>query len=196
MVVVRITADDVSVHSGPPRPAIAGTSMPVDVVVDSAVDRAVHVVVAGRAFTVPERGAGVETVDLDADAAALAAVTVDGRPVSLAAAVRPVAAARLRLRSPMPARWSVTDGTGGAWFPAGCCQVGRPRPAVLPRRRRQARGAGRGADRCLRTRPRVHRVVDMRTTPAAGDSAPSISSRPGSSTRRRTAGTGATCTST
>ena len=66
MVVVRITADDVSVHSGPPRPAIAGTSMPVDVVVDSAVDRAVHVVVAGRAFTVPERGAGVETVDLDA----------------------------------------------------------------------------------------------------------------------------------
>ena len=169
MVVVRITADDVSVHSGPPRPAIAGTSMPVDVVVDSAVDRAVHVVVAGRAFTVPERGAGVETVDLDADAAALAAVTVDGRPVSLAAAVRPVAAARLRLHSPMPARWSVTDGTGGAWFPAG----------MLPKWDVDDRPFFHGDDVELEVpaeeltvacaRGLEHRVVDMRTTPAAGD---------------------------
>jgi hypothetical protein len=46
-------------------------------------------------------------------------VTVGGTPVALDAALAVVPAARLRLRSPRCARWSVTDPTGGAWFPDG-----------------------------------------------------------------------------
>ena len=60
-------------------------------------------------------GAGVATVDVDGPPA----VTIDGVPVSLAAAVSPTPGARLRLRAQRCARWSVTDATGGAWFPDG-----------------------------------------------------------------------------
>ena len=56
---------------------------------------------------------------VDVDATTQLTVTVDGHAASIAAAVRPVAAGRLRLRSPRCSRWSVTDRTGGAWFPAG-----------------------------------------------------------------------------
>jgi hypothetical protein len=110
---VRVRADGVTVRCGPPRPVVVGAPMPLDVVVDA--DREVAAVVAGEAFTVAAGGAGVATVDVDA----APAVTIDGVPVSLAAAVCPTPGARLRLRAERCARWSVTDATGGAWFPAG-----------------------------------------------------------------------------
>ena len=116
IVVVRVTDGGVDVHCGPARPVVAGSPMPLDVVVDAAVDREVAAVVAGEAFTVAAGGAGVATVDVDASDVP---VTVDGAPVSLAAALRPTAGARLRLRAARCARWSVTDATGGAWFPDG-----------------------------------------------------------------------------
>jgi hypothetical protein len=115
VVVVRVGANGVTVHCGPPRPVVVGVPVPLDVVVDSGVEREVAVVVAGEAFTVAAGGAGVATVDVDGPPA----VTVDGAPVSLAAAVAPTAGASLRLRAARCARWSVTDATGGAWFPDG-----------------------------------------------------------------------------
>jgi len=115
--VVRVRNGGITVHCGPPRPVVAGVPMPLDVVVDvdSAADREVAAVVAGDAFTVAAGGAGVSTVDVDGPPD----VTIDGEPVSLAAAVSPTPEARLRLRAQRCARWSVTDATGGAWFPDG-----------------------------------------------------------------------------
>jgi hypothetical protein len=115
--VVRVAADGVRVFNGPARPVIVGTAVQLDVVVDSAVDHDVEARLAGQTVTVAAGGAGVVTVDVDATTDLT--VTVDGRAASIAAAVRPVASGRLRVRSPRCSRWSVTDGTGGAWFPAG-----------------------------------------------------------------------------
>jgi hypothetical protein len=98
IVLVRSTDDGLDVRCGPPRPVMPGATVPLDVVLDG------------------PAGVSVETVDAGPEGAT---VTVDGTPVSLGAALRPVPAARLRLRSPRCARWSVTDDTGGAWFPDG-----------------------------------------------------------------------------
>ena len=111
--VVRVRDGGITVHCGPPRPVVAGVPMPLDVVVDA--DCEVAAVVSGDAFTVTAGGAGVSTVDVDGPPD----VTIDGEPVSLAAAVSPMPGARLRLRAQRCARWSVTDATGGAWFPEG-----------------------------------------------------------------------------
>jgi hypothetical protein len=116
VVVAVVTADGVDVLRGPARPVVAGVPTALDVVVDSRVDREVAAVVAGDALTVAARGAGVATIDVDRPDVPM---TVDGTPVSLAGALRPTAAARLRLRATRCARWSVTDATGGAWFPDG-----------------------------------------------------------------------------
>jgi hypothetical protein len=117
IVVVRRTAEGVSISCGPPRAVIVGSTVPLDVVVDSAVDHDVEASVVGQTVTVAAGGAGVLTVDVDATTELT--VSVDGHAASIAAAVRPVAAGRLRLRSPRCSRWSVADRTGGAWFPAG-----------------------------------------------------------------------------
>ncbi len=109
VVLVRVTADGVDVRCGPPRPVMPGATVPLDVVIDSTVDRDVTVAAGGDTFVVPAGGAGV----------AAGPVTVDGAPVSVDAALTVRPAARLRLRSPRCARWSVTDSTGGAWFPDG-----------------------------------------------------------------------------
>src|SRR6476646_7331717 len=61
---VRVRADGVTVHCGPPRPVVVGVPMPLDVVVDA--DREVAAVVAGEAFTVAAGGAGVASVAVDA----------------------------------------------------------------------------------------------------------------------------------
>jgi hypothetical protein len=78
IVVIRANA---RAGTGPPRPLIAGHTVPIDVVTDD----------------------GIETVDV-------AEPPFHG-------AVRMCDTARLHLRSPRCARWSVTDDTGGAWFP-------------------------------------------------------------------------------
>ena len=107
-------AGRLDVRAGPPRPVVAGTTVPIDVVVDSGADRDLVVAVDGVEVPVPAGGAGLRTVDT-ADPVVItcgtARCTVD--------AVVPAAAATLRLTSPQGARWSVTDATGGAWFAAG-----------------------------------------------------------------------------
>ncbi len=56
-----------SARGGPPRPVIAGSAVPVDVVLDSAADTDLVVTVAGVPVPVPAGGTGLHTVDLDAD---------------------------------------------------------------------------------------------------------------------------------
>jgi hypothetical protein len=117
IVVVRVNqSGGLCVDVGPARPAVAGRTVDVDVVVDSASDAALSLTVAGHDVAVSPGGAAVETIDLDG-ADPVFTVTLGGETLSVDGAVRTSAAAELRLSSPRPARWSVTDASGGAWFP-------------------------------------------------------------------------------
>jgi hypothetical protein len=119
IVVVRVDADGAPrADVGPARTAIAGCTVPIDVVVDSAADAELSLTVAGLQMGVPPLGAAVETIHLDGSDPAFT-VVLDGQTLSVEGAIRPSPAAELRLRSPRCARWSVTDASGGAWFPDG-----------------------------------------------------------------------------
>jgi hypothetical protein len=112
VVVVRLDGDSVAeVAAGPPRPTVAGTVVAVDVLVRAAADRPGAVRVAGEVIEVAAGGLELRVVDCAAEH-----VTVGDHDVPVTSA-RP--AGRLRLRAPACARWSVTDETGGAWFPSG-----------------------------------------------------------------------------
>jgi hypothetical protein len=89
----------------------------VDVLLLSAADRDLTVSVAEVAVPVPARGVGLRTVDVDAADPAVR-LRCEGHQASLVALDRALPA-RLRLSAPACSRWSVTDGTGGAWFPIG-----------------------------------------------------------------------------
>lgn len=119
VVLVRVDADR-RLHAthGPARTAIAGHPVRVDVVVDSAAGTDLRLEVAGQEVPVAAGGATAETVDLDGRDPVLT-VALDGQRLRVTGAVRTCAAATLRLRSPRCARWSVTDASGGAWFPDG-----------------------------------------------------------------------------
>jgi len=91
MVVVRVDAGGgLRADVGSPRTAIAGRTARIDVLVDSAMDADLELTVVLGAQTLIVEGA-----------------------------VRTTPAAELRLSSPRCARWSVTDASGGAWFPEG-----------------------------------------------------------------------------
>ena len=119
IVVVRVDEDGgLCAGIGPARPAIPGHTVAIDVVIDSAADADLSLAVAGREVRVGARGTAIETIDLDG-ADPLFTVELDDETLSVDDAIRPVAAAELRLSSPRCARWSVTDSSGGAWFPDG-----------------------------------------------------------------------------
>jgi hypothetical protein len=118
VVVIRLGPDGPIADLGPARPAIPGHSVPIDVVFDSAVDAEVRLAVAGRPLRVAPRGATVERVELDGAEPAFT-VELDGQTLLVEGAVRPAPAAELRLTAPSCVRWSVTDASGGAWFPEG-----------------------------------------------------------------------------
>ena len=105
-------------RTGDARVTIDGRRVPIDVVVDSAADAELVVTIAGRAVRVAPRGAAVETVDVDTPPSSLV-VACDGQSVVVDNAVRVVPAAEFRLTSSRCARWSVTDASGGGWFPEG-----------------------------------------------------------------------------
>ncbi len=101
-------------RTGPPRPVVPGTTVQIDVVLHSTADRDLVVAVDGAEVPVPAGGAGLRTVD----AAGPIVVTCGAARCTVDAVVL-AAAATLRLDSPHGARWSITDGTGGAWFAEG-----------------------------------------------------------------------------
>lgn len=119
LVLVAVGADGVPVvRTGPARPVIRGATVQIDVVVDSAADRELLLTVDGADVTIPAGGAGLRTLDVDADAPVFAVVCGDAR-AEVSDAVVATPAAALHLTSPHGARWSVTDATGGAWFADG-----------------------------------------------------------------------------
>jgi hypothetical protein len=119
IVVVRVDEGG-GLHAdvGPARPAIAGHTVAIDVVVDSSANTDLSLIVAGREVRVSPRGATIQTIDLDG-ADPVFTVVLGDETLSVDGSIRPSAAAELRLSSPRCARWSVTDSSGGAWFPEG-----------------------------------------------------------------------------
>jgi hypothetical protein len=121
---VRVDEDGaMRAEVGPARPSVAGRSVAIDVVVDSAADADLDLTVAGRGVRVAPRGAAIETVDLDG-ADPVFAVTLGVTTLEVEGAIRPSPAAELRLLSPRCARWSVTDSCGGPGFPTMRCPSG------------------------------------------------------------------------
>jgi hypothetical protein len=119
VVVVRVDAGGrLRAEAGPARTAVAGRPVRLDVIVDSAAAADLHGSVAGRPVQVPAGGATVETVELDGADPAVT-VALGGQTLRVDGAARTVPAALLRLTSPRCVRWSVTDASGGAWFPDG-----------------------------------------------------------------------------
>jgi hypothetical protein len=119
IVVVRVDeGGGLRAEVGPARTAIPGCMVPIDVIVDSAVDADLYLTVSGREVRVAPRGGAIETIDLEGADPVFTVVQGD-QTLSVDGAIRPSAAAELRLSSPQCARWSVTDSNGGAWFPEG-----------------------------------------------------------------------------
>ena len=195
-VVVRVDAGGgLRAMVGPARTAIAGRTVTIDVVVDSAADADLSLALAGREVRVAPLGATVERIEIDG-ADPVFTVVLDDETLHVAGAVRTSAAAELRLLSPRCARWSVTDSSGGAWFPEGVlakwdAQTGlsstvttsplrcRPKRCMSPAP--EASSSSEQSSTC--SRPRTRR-------------ASSSAIRRGCSIRPPTAGTAATCTST
>jgi hypothetical protein len=117
VVVVRIDQDGrLRADVGPARPAIAGSRVRIDVVIDSAAGADLFLAVADRKVRVAALGAAVETIELDGGDPVFTVVCGD-EMLSVHGAIRTSPAAELRLLSPRCTRWSVTDATGGGWFP-------------------------------------------------------------------------------
>ena len=115
IVVVEVDAEGgLTAFAGEPRPSAPGVTVPIDVIIYSAVPA--RVTVDGHPVTVAADGAAVQTLDL---AGPSFEVVHGANRLVVDNAVRIGAAAEVRLVSPACARWSVTDGTGGAWFPEG-----------------------------------------------------------------------------
>jgi hypothetical protein len=116
--VVSIAAGgQLRVRSGSLRVGLAGRPRPVDVLLLSAADRDLTVSVGGVAVLVPAQGVELRTVDVD-PADPVVRLRCGAHRAALVA-IEEAAPARLRLSAPACSRWSVTDGTGGAWFPDG-----------------------------------------------------------------------------
>src|SRR5207244_6577947 len=119
VVVVRVDQSGaLRAEVGPALTTVAGLTVAIDVIVDSSCDSALSLSIAGREVHVAPRGAAVETIDLDGAHPAFT-VSSNGDVLTVEGAARTSAAAELTLASPHCARWSVTDASGGAWFPDG-----------------------------------------------------------------------------
>src|SRR6516164_6144906 len=113
VVVIRIDeGGGLQVETGPARPAIAGDSVAVDVVIDSAADTDLRLTLGGREVHVAAHGAAVETIDVRGGDPAFD-VRLGSQAAAVAGAVRAAKAAQVRLVSSRCVRWSVTDNTGG-----------------------------------------------------------------------------------
>jgi hypothetical protein len=119
LALVRVTVDGgLSARTGPARPVIAGGIVQIDVVIDSALDHDTVVTVAGEDVVIPAGGAGLRTVDYDAQTQRIEVRHESGH-LDLVGAVAAAPAATLLLTSPDGARWSILDAAGGAWFAEG-----------------------------------------------------------------------------
>jgi hypothetical protein len=108
-------------HVGPPRMAIAGRTVRIDVVVSSAVDAELDVRIGDTDVRLAANGAAVRDAWVDG-ADPVVVVALGDEILRVEGAVRVVPGAEIVLESSRCSRWSVTDASGGAWFPDGVLQ--------------------------------------------------------------------------
>ena len=173
LALVTVAADGgLTVRTGPARPVVPGTTVQIDVVLDSKADRGLVVAVDGAEVPVPAHGAGLRTVD-----AAEPIVVTCGAAGCTIDAVVPSAAATLRLTSTtgsVRAALTLVRHRRDRWrlVRRGCPgQVGLRRPSVLPHRPRPDRPhrSGRSAARRRRPRDRVRAPRGRRHAGGGGD---------------------------
>lgn len=119
LIALRLEPGGARIEAAPAPPALDGDSVDFVLLADSALDHDAVFRVGDREVTVPAGRA--RTLQLAITAAQIE-VSVDGVAVAVPELLRPVAAARLRLRAPQPSRWSVLSSTGCGWFPEGSLQ--------------------------------------------------------------------------
>jgi hypothetical protein len=115
MVAVRVAEEGVRLEAPGCRPVLEGHPASCAVLVDSRLAWPVVVKAGSETRTVTPGGAALLELAWEPGVV----LEVDGQGLDLGAAFRPAEAGCLRLRSPWPLRWSVTDEAGGAWFPDG-----------------------------------------------------------------------------
>jgi hypothetical protein len=119
MVRVQVAADGaLTARTGSARPVIRGGVVPVEVVVDSAMDRDVVVTASGHDVPVAAGRAGFVVLDLDDDAGPIT-LECGGERLEVAGVIEATPSAQLELTCPDGARWSIVDAAGGAWFADG-----------------------------------------------------------------------------
>jgi hypothetical protein len=115
LAVLRLTPDGISLDARPR--AVLGeagrAAFRTTLLVDSSRTDTAPVRVDGVPCDVPPRGARLVDIGERSE------VLVDGATVVLSGLIRPVPAARLRLRAGFPCRWSVWSGDGQGWYPSG-----------------------------------------------------------------------------
>ncbi|MFD8558463.1 CehA/McbA family metallohydrolase [Streptosporangium canum] len=109
---LRLTGEGLAVEAHP-LAVLDGGSLRTTLLVDSARDEPVTVLVDGRAHEIGPRGARLIKITSGSE------VIADGGRVDLAPLTRPAAAARLRLRAGFPCKWSVYGAHGQGWYPEG-----------------------------------------------------------------------------
>ncbi|MER5319443.1 CehA/McbA family metallohydrolase [Streptosporangium roseum] len=109
---LRLTGEGLAVEAHP-LAVLDGGPLRTTLLVDSARDEPVTVLVDGRAHEIGPRGARLIKITSRSE------VITDGGRVDLTPLTRPAAAARLRLRAGFPCRWSVYGEHGQGWYPEG-----------------------------------------------------------------------------
>ena len=108
----------VDIRSGEAPWAIEGHAATRWLVMDSQVEFPLAIVVANQRLILTPHALEILPITIEAGETGLD-FSVDGRKVHLADVVRRAGSAEIVLRADAPARWSVVDGCGGAWFPDG-----------------------------------------------------------------------------
>jgi len=116
LVALRIKPHGLVTESAPQRPVLPGESVILELLLDSSVDRQTRVRTQGADFLLQRRGAELVQVSVSHDSPEVE-IKVGQETVRLTGLVAPLAAATLRVKAPVCARWSVVDETGWAWFP-------------------------------------------------------------------------------
>ncbi|MFJ2032027.1 CehA/McbA family metallohydrolase [Streptosporangium sp. NPDC087985] len=109
---LRLTSDGVTVDAHA-QAVLEGKPLHTTLLVDSAREKPVTVLVDGRAHEIGPHGARLIKITSGSE------VIADGGPVDLAPLTRPAPTARLRLRAGFPCRWSVYGEHGQGWYPEG-----------------------------------------------------------------------------
>ena len=108
----------VEIRSGEAPWAIDGHAAIRWLVIDLEVDSSLAIVVANQRLILAPHALEILPITIEAGETGLD-VSVDDRSIHLADVVRRAGSATLVLRADAPARWSVVDERGGAWFPLG-----------------------------------------------------------------------------